>query len=372
MTIRVFILALLCLISGCSGSFGEAISGLGEGRDRYGLSENETDTLAKYLNHIPNETEIAFAMITPEKVRYFGVKRMNDTLVYMENKASVFEIGSISKIFTCTLFAKRVYEGTLGLNDLLTDKFDFELNEGKEITLAQLANHSSGLPRMPGNMLKYVLFHWNDPYSTYTQEDLLSFMENKMELETVPGEKYAYSNLGMALLGLVVTELEGKEYETLLQEEIFGPLNMTHSTTLLEKVDPNLLVPPRNEKGKKGHNWNFDVFAPAGAIKSSVGDLVQYAQKHLTDSTYYALTHQKTFDAGKRYDLGLGWHLPKTASPDFLFHNGGTAGYKSSMVLDKKSNCGVIALTNISGTGTEGRRIDKLTLNLTKTLAGIQ
>src|SRR5215831_2576206 len=140
---------------------------------------------------------------------------------------TVFEIGSISKVFTSLLLADMVQHGEVKLEDPISKYLPASVKvptrNGREITLVDLATHRSGLPRMPDNLDPV---DGKDPYADYTEQRLYTFLSG-CKLKRDIGAKYEYSNLGAGLLGHVLALRGGKEYNTLIEERICKPLGLT-------------------------------------------------------------------------------------------------------------------------------------------------
>ncbi len=140
---------------------------------------------------------------------------------------SVFEIGSISKVFTATLLSELAQEGKLKLDDpvqkYLPTNVHIPSRDGKVITLANLSEQNSGLPRMPGN---FRPADRSNPYADYTVPQMYEFL-NSYQLPRDPGQQFEYSNLGVGLLGHALAWSQAKSYEDLARERIWQPLGMT-------------------------------------------------------------------------------------------------------------------------------------------------
>lgn len=323
--------------------------------------------LTKNLSSFPENTEVSIALINGETTRYIGIIRKNDTLEVITNKNSVFEIGSITKVFTSILFASFIDKNKNILQENLQQHFDFTLKSGGNITLQQLANHSSGLPRLPKNIFPLLAKNPNNPYKEYTPKMLQNYLKNEVELDYKTGSKSIYSNLGAGLLGNILTKKAQKTYENLLQETIFIPLKMTNSTTSLKNINQQKLVKGRNADGKETSNWEFtDTLIGAGGIKSTTADMEKFVKKNFGENPIYVLPQTATYTVNKTYKMGLGWHLLNTDT--ILFHNGGTGGYRSSLAIKKETKKGVIILSNVSAFHKNANTIDTLCFQLLKTL----
>ena len=331
------------------------------------ITPEQVQLIYSNVNSFPDNTELSIAIIENGKTKFIGVKRTNDTIKQIENKQKVFEIGSISKVFTSTLLSNLVEEGKVKLTDPIQDYIDYDIKTNQIITFKQLANHTSGLPALPSNLDLFTVDP-NNPYKEYDKEKLKEYLTEKIELSQQPGEKYQYSNLGAGILGFVLTEITGLTYENLLQKKIFSRYNMTSSTTNKQKVEEKL-IKGLNPQGKETSNWDFDVLVGAGGILSSINDLSKFANAQLNEENKeLAFTHKQTFNINENMKIGLGWHIPGKNGKELIWHNGGTGGYASSMALDKENKNGVIILSNVSGFNTQMSNIDKLCFGLIETL----
>lgn len=185
-------------------------------------SESIADSIFKYAKSFPENTQLSIALLDRDTIVYQGFIRKNDTLHFQNNAASVFEIGSISKVFTSLLLAHEVVHHQVNLNDPIQDYLGFPLKDSVEINLKHLANHTSGLPRMPGNFMFGALLNPGNPYATYTEDKLQDFLSNELELESNPGEKVAYSNLGAGLLGYILEKKRGDHMKNCSKLKFFS------------------------------------------------------------------------------------------------------------------------------------------------------
>ncbi len=344
-----------------------------DGNANNNFTRQQMDTLRKYLWQLPVNTEVAIAMVQNDKVIYGGIIIGKDSFHVVENRDSIFEIGSLSKVFTSVLLSSFVNSGIVKTTDELKSFFSFPLKEsslnGKEITLENLANHTSGLPRVDPSMFSALGIDMNNPYKVYDEKALDDYLQHKMKLDTVPGTKFSYSNLGGGLLGFVLCKKANKTYEELVQEYIFRPLGMKNSTTNLALVKGRL-VKGRNMDGDTAESWTFtDATAGAGAIRSDAEDLVKFMQANFTENKVYDLPRQKTFTDKPGMDIGLGWIIKTTAGKDDIYwHNGGTGGYRTCLAMDVKKKSGIIILSNVSSFHSQNANIDKLCFALLRSL----
>ncbi len=334
-------------------------------QDSSAKKEKIKTLLKKEITAFPKNTQVSIAIVNGDKTDYLGVLKAKDSVQFVENKTSVFEIGSVTKVFTATLLAELVENKTVALDDKVLNLLPFSLEKPTEnqqkITLQMLSNHTSGLPRLPANIASLLTQNPFDPYANYGEEKLKEYLKTDFKPISNPGEKSAYSNLGAGLLGYLLSLKSGESYEDLLQKEIFSPLGMASSTTQLNKVPINNLVKGINTDGSEVSNWNFKALSGAGAIKSNVIDLDKFVRMHmLNNDLAYNLTQKVTHVENKQVALGLGWHIINKDNSQLLFHNGQTGGYTSCVIINKKTQKAIIMLTNISAFNPQSRTIDGL------------
>ena len=266
---------------------------------------------------------------------------------------TMYEIGSISKVFTTSLLAECVERGEVNLDDPLSryvpDGIKVPSRNEKPISFRHLATHSSGLPRLPSN-LKLNLF---DPYRDYSPEDLYSFLDHH-ELRRDPGELVEYSNYGVGLLGHTLARRVGKEdYEALLVERICTPLGMSETRLRLDDAQIARFSQGYSELGIPAGRWEILTLGGAGGIRSNVNDMVKFARFCLSpDDSSLGRSIQAGWKPQRPMGLqpggpqiGLGWILN---SDGVIWHNGQTGGFHSFLGLMPESKLAVVILTNSS------------------------
>ncbi|HEU4651788.1 MAG TPA: serine hydrolase, partial [Croceibacterium sp.] len=265
---------------------------------------------------------------------------------------TVFEIGSISKVFTALILADMVNKGEVSLDDPAEKYLPADARmpgrNGRKITLADLSTHSSSLPRLPDNM-PYA--DAGDPYADYTEALLLAFLA-KYELPRDIGEKVEYSNLGVGLLGYLLGRAAGSDYETLLRERITGPLGMTDTVIALSPDQQARFATPRDEYIRPTKPWHLPALAGAGAIRSTANDMLKLAAAALDPNSPIgpamrtALSVRRPFTS-PRVEQALGWQVfhPEPGR-EVLTHDGGTGGFRSNISLEPARGLAVVALAN--------------------------
>jgi len=280
----------------------------------------------------------------------------------LASEHTLYEIGSITKTFTSTLLAFAVQEKKLKLSDPLSKYLPGSAPlefEGTVITLEMLANHSSALPRMPDNFDEDT--DLTNPYKNYSEQQLIDFYKT-VKLERKPGSRYEYSNLAMATLGYILEKIYKKPFEHLVLEKICRPLKMDETREKLLAKDSINFARGHNEKGEATSAWDFQVFAAAGALRSTASDLLKYAKANWGEGPQslvkaMQLTHKPSLDTGE-VKVGLGWHLIQPEKDTVLLHTGGTGGYRSFLAINKEKKFAVVILANsVVGADNVGRSL---------------
>ena len=332
------------------------------------LTEAQYELILDKVKALPNQAELAIAIIENGKVNFVGVKREQDSTVFSQNQDRVFEIGSITKVFTGTLLANYLIDNKVNLDDQINKYLGYPLRNDVKITLKQLATHTSGLPRVPASLEALSL---ENPYKDFGEKELKTYLTQELIMMHQHGEVSDYSNLGVGMLGYVLSNKAQKTYEEMLQKEIFSKFEMNASTTIRSKVEDKL-VKGLNDEGEEVSNWDMSVLMGAGGILSSVNDLSKFALAQF-DSSNQALVLSRTafFKVNESYSMALCWSVIQTESgEEWNWHNGGTGGYTSSMILDVGQKKGVIILSNITALGKLTQKINELGPELMDVMAG--
>ncbi len=269
----------------------------------------------------------------------------------LPDEHTLFEIGSISKTFTATLLAYLAQTQQLNLDDPITQYLPDSVATNTDlqgITLRHLANHTSGLPRLPDD-LEASAANPLDPYKGYTKTHLYAFLKS-YRATTPPDSLYLYSNLGFGLLGDILSTVHGKPYQESVAEIICQPLGLNNTT---EHPDPDTQYVTKvyNAKGQETPTWTYDDFTAHGSLKSTVPDLLTYAKAHFkmpeSDLEHaLALTRQFTYFNPPDTDIGLAWHMTLVGDELIYWHNGGTFGSRSYMAFTPDKKVAVVILSN--------------------------
>ena len=286
------------------------------------------------------------ALVDSSGVTYFahGTRAVNDTTAVDEH--SVYEIGSITKAFTGVLLAQMALHGDVQLDDPIERYLpDVAIpSRGREITLRDLATHTSGLPRLPDNLTPADS---SNPYADYTVEQLHAFLGSHT-LRRLVGAEYEYSNLGMGLLGYILARRAGMSYEDLLRERILDPLGMTNTAIALTP-DMTAHLVRGHSNGREVSNWDIPTLAGAGGLRSTAADMVTFVQANIgliETPLRGAMDRSHVDEPGVVGPVGLGWHVSQEHDVRVVWHNGGTGGYRTFAGFDPVKGRGAVVLSN--------------------------
>jgi D-alanyl-D-alanine-carboxypeptidase/D-alanyl-D-alanine-endopeptidase len=270
------------------------------------------------------------------------------------NGDTIFEIGSITKVFTSLVLMDMVQKGEVAVTDPVSKYLPATVKiperNNKKITLQDLSTQSSGLPRMPSN---FSPKDNSNPYADYSVEQLYQFLSG-YQLTRDIGAQYEYSNLGVGLLGHVLTLRAGMDYETLVRSRICEPLGMSSTRVTLSPEMKARLAIGHSPTLSAVPNWDLSTLAGAGALRSSANDMLTFLAANL-GYTKTPLAAAMAAELSIRRPTGSpdmeiadGWHVQTKNGNSIIWHNGGTGGYRTYIGFDPKSHAGVVVLSNIS------------------------
>ena len=333
------------------------------------LAEQVDSLVQPYLDaEIVNAISIGVVQRDKQWTRHYG--QLSKGQPQQPDDATIYELGSISKVFTGILLADAVVDGRMKLNQPLGELVpELETNKqvGEAIQLWHLSTHVSGLPRMPINMRPADI---HNPYADYDRSLMLAFLSIVKPIRK-PEVKAEYSNLAVGLLGQILAIEAEQSYEELLQQNLTGPLGMTQTSITLSTAQQRRLAPPHNSDRESAKNWDLNSFVGAGGIRSSTADMLTFIRANLNpsdDRTGQALNlawKQHLPANGDAFAMGLGWHLARDG--EARWHNGQTGGYHTMMLVDRRINSGVILLCN-TATGA----VDALADSIIRLVAGMK
>lgn len=284
---------------------------------------------------------------------------------------TLYELGSVSKVFTGMLLADAVIRGDIELDSNVAIEnaagIQFPSRDGRGITWRDLSTHRSGLPRLPANIDPESL---KDPYRNYDSRKAAAALA-QLELPRKPGAVHEYSNFAVSILGYLVAEKAVKSYQELLRERITEPLGMSDCTVDLSAEQKKRFAIPHERYGLPTLAWNFADMPGAGGIRASMRDMMRFAKAQIDPPTgtlgeaiEMAWTQQSQSDATGPA-TGLGWMI--AGDGETRWHNGGTGGSRSAIFVNRRIEAAVIVLCNTS----VGNEVDALAAHLIRVAAGV-
>jgi CubicO group peptidase (beta-lactamase class C family) len=294
---------------------------------------------------------VVLGRIINGRTEFAAAGRMSQTGPLVDED-TLFEIGSITKVFTGILLADTILQKKAALNDpismFLPEGTIPENSPLSKITLFDLATHTSGLPRLPSDFS--VDQNPTSPYNHYTRDRLFKYLSGFDGKIFGESGKYLYSNLGFGLLGEILANINNTTYSKLLQDVILDPLHMQNTFVQVSSAS----IPGRlKEKFAVGHDkgnptsyWSLNAFAGAGGIVSSAYDLLLFANAQWDAQTPMRLQNASKLASRKYTDeMGLGWHINSKG----LTHDGGTGGFRTQLDVSIAEKAASVLLRN--GTG---------------------
>lgn len=314
---------------------------------------------------------VAAALVGAGPPRFFFAGSVSEDRTNPPDADTFFEIGSITKGFTGLLLADQVRTGAVKPDDTLaarlTDWPARNTAPAGRIRLRELATHRSGLPRLPDNMdAAWMRRHGTDPYADYDVPRLYEWLDGvQPKLETNGLPAFLYSNVGFAILGHTLAVAAGKPYETLLTERVLRPFGLTNTVFHLSP-DQHARLAPGHHGADVVRNWEFQVFASAGGLRSTARDLAGFvaimagARDNPLPEICAAATAEHAPESG-RATIGYGWIRTPRDRGLLIWHNGGTGGYRSFIGWYPEHRIGVVVLASID------ESVDKLGTDLLDT-----
>jgi len=266
---------------------------------------------------------------------------------------SIFNLGSVGKVFATTLLAQAVKQGQLSLDDPVA-KYVTELQRGgdiRRITLGQLASHTSGLPRVPQ---QYETWH----KGRYTWPDFVRFLNSwRADPKHEPGQQYLYSNAAMVLLRVALERRFDTQFAALMHQRLTGPLGMSSTALPLPRDLLGRAVqgygPQGRPIGKPGMEGGTFQWPGSGQIYSSARDMATFLVANLGELPNHrpignamALAQQPVFTVGPRLKLGLAWQNVSAGNFIIIDKNGGLPNTSTYIGFAPQRKLGVVILVN--------------------------
>ena len=306
---------------------------------------------------------LSVGIIYKDNIATLNYGRISDEDDSTPNINTIYHIGSISKVFATSILLAMEEEGLLKITDSIYQYLPDSLFQDnpalKNITLADLASHTSGLPKESGN-LALTVTDPEIPYANYTLNDAYRFLMDYEYLEEKRSQSekeiFNYSHLGIGLLGHILeTASGGKTYSELMKQYISKPLNLKSTAIALNEKQYERLASGHLFGGKKAMEASYRSLYASEAMRSSVNDLLRFLAMHLGKYKQYKYT--AVLDSGlvsrhktaiKSVYVGYGWYVIDQGKrfPQIYTHSGRTAGYSNYIAFTKDPEIAVVVLSN--------------------------
>ena len=284
---------------------------------------------------------------------------------------SLYEIGSITKVYTGLLLAdalqRREVELDAPVADYLPPGVSVPTRDKTAITLRHLALHGAGLPPLPPSIAAAPPAN---PFGAY-DEDALYRDLGQTQLAFTPGTRIQYSNYGAGLLGFAIGRKLGLGYRKAVETRILAPLELRDTYfTVPAAAAPRRVVGTDDELAPVPY-WTWDALAASGGLVSTVRDQLKLLEAELDAAAggktmplrnQLRLTQEPQLEASSAENAGLGWMIDAEGR---YWHTGGTAGFRAFAGFDPKTKRGVVVLASTSST-----LVDRLGRGLFALLAG--
>ena len=286
--------------------------------------------------------------------RAFGWRDLNSRQKDSLRIDDAFQLSSDSKMFTAEAVMLLKADGKLDYDDDVRKYIPTLPYEG--ITIRQLLNHRSGLPRYDAMADK----HWPDRKKPFSNDAMIKMLaEKKPEVYGAPDAGFFYNNINYALLATVVESASGQHFEDFMRERIFEPLGMTHSYiySMRDESEVSMYMPTEVH----GHEMyrSGPVKTQNDYLNGVMGDKIMYSTVDDLYKFNLALDHQQLLPDSLQREMfepgspewkndenyGFGWRMTKLY-PDQYFHFGWWKGYRSLIIRDAKHRRFLAILTN--------------------------
>lgn len=260
---------------------------------------------------------------------------------------TIFQSGSLGKMFTAAAVMLQVEDGKVALADPIAKFFPGAPPPWKSITVRHLLTHTSGIPDYTDGAI--------DLRKDYTEAQLAA-MAYTLKPDFKPGEKWKYSNTGYLLLGIIIHKVSGKFYGDVLAERVFQPLGMAATRVISESA----IVPHRAAGYRlvKGELRNQEWVSPSlnttadGALYFSVKDLIAWdagvrARRVLSPSSWASVFEPVRLNDGTTHGYGFGWAIGARGGQPVYQHGGSWQGFKTHYARFARGDLSIVALANL-------------------------
>src|ERR1700722_3616 len=309
-----------------------------------------------FFKSAPTAVGLSIGVLKDGKTYTYNYGSIEKGKKNLPSAVTLYQIASITKTFTGTLLAQAVTEKKLKFDDDVRKYLDGSYPnlefQGHFIQLGHLVNHNSGLPfnlpDIPENRPPFTA-----PVPTATREMLNHYSRNdfladlhKVELKTVPGEKFSYSNTAAVLLSIVLERVYAMPYEEIVKRKIAIPLGMVDTTISVNESQKRRLAKGYDEKGAIAPEV-ADIMLGAGGLKSTVADLLKYADWEIAEEDpAVKLLHEPRFILTSNFAVGLNWQMIHSGSYRRIWQEGNLPGFVSMCMTFPELHMAVVFLAN--------------------------
>lgn len=320
------------------------------------LSGQEEDIRIELDKLIRYDTEISFSktpgfiigILDNDKTMFFPFGQRKLKTDDFLSKDDIFEIGSITKVFTASIVLKLADEGILQLDGKVNDYLDEEWQNPRlsQLSIYDLLYHQSGFPQRPAFIGKTEKEPGN-PYAGYSKKDLLAYYRDY--IPETPG--FNYSHINYALLEIIIEHTTHKAYHDVLDALILRPEHLNHTFADFPEQKEDLIAPGYNRSKKQVKPWTYHSFKGSEGIKSSAADLLEYVKQYVfTDAIVSYPDTAVSFN--ERLSIWNGWQIIKMNGFNIMMHTGHTTGHYAFLAAIKETKTAVVILAN-SSIGTD-------------------
>lgn len=312
--------------------------------------DKDINSIVEQYARLSTTGSISIGIFKEGEEYYYGYGETKIGTKTIPDSLTLYEIGSITKTFTALMAIDYLNSNGLSketpINDLLPSDIPLLEFDGAEIRMKHLLNHTSGLPRLPGDFSTGM--NMSNPYKHYDSTKVYNYLKS-YHLNVTPGARFEYSNLGMGLVGLILERQLNKSFEQILLNNVCTPLGLSHTKITLNGADSLNFAAGYSQYGIQAHYWDdMNAFKGAGAIRSNAKDLIKYG-KCILNPSHTILKNQieectTTSFQDAATEMGLGW-IKQTYEDDvFFLHDGGTGGFTSLIFISKNRSIVLVLL----------------------------
>lgn len=310
-----------------------------------------------FLPYIENTKRIglSIAVLDGNNTSYYNYGETHKGNNTLPTENSLYEVGSITKTLTAAVVTRLMLDNDIPedmpISNLLPPEIQELSYEGEVVKLKHLFNHTSGLPSVPGDLLSYG--DLSNPYANYDFEKLTYYLNN-FQLNRTPGSQYEYSNIGFALLGIIVayqTDTNIYEFMNSITEGVVGMQNTKMELHGIANSNENVIGAYKSN-GNEGYYWTWNLWESAGGLYSNLVDMEKYARVHF-DSYSDNLDLKEVIDTNKvetfsddNVIVGRSWHIKRKDGNEVFWHTGGTGGFTTVVFIEPQQEKAIIVLAN--------------------------